>query len=66
MFNPDVYAQRRARLLTQMQRGIAIIPNAPEQRRNGDADHSYRFDSSFHYLSGFREAGSVLVLVAGY
>jgi len=65
MFNPDVYAKRRTRLLTQMQRGIAIIPNAPEQRRNGDADHPYRFDSSFHYLSGFREAGSVLVLVAG-
>jgi len=65
MFNPDVYVQRRARLLTQMQRGIAIIPNAPEQRRNGDADHPYRFDSNFHYLSGFSEPGSVLVLVAG-
>ncbi len=64
MFNPNIHAQRRARLLKQMQRGIAIIPNAPEQRRNGDADHPYRFDSSFYYLSGFAEPESVLVLVA--
>lgn len=65
MFNPDIYAQRRTRLLNQMQQGIAILPNAPEQRRNGDADHPYRFDSSFYYLSGFAEPESVLVLVAG-
>ncbi len=65
MFDPAIYAQRRARLLTQMQRGIAIIPNASEKHRNGDAHHPYRFDSSFHYLSGFGEPESVLVLVAG-
>lgn len=65
MFNPDIYAQRRARLLTQMQQGIAIVPNAPEQRRNGDADYPYRFDSSFYYLTGFCEPESVLVLIAG-
>ncbi len=64
MFNPNIHAQRRARLLTQMQRGIAIIPNATEKQRNGDADHPYRFDSNFHYLSGFAEPESVLVLVA--
>jgi Xaa-Pro aminopeptidase len=65
MFDPDIYAQRRARLLHLMQQGIAIIPNAPEQRRNGDADYAYRFDSSFYYLSGFCEPESVLVLIAG-
>jgi Xaa-Pro aminopeptidase len=65
MFDPDIHVQRRARLLGKMQRGIAILPNAPEQRRNGDADHAYRFDSNFYYLSGFTEPESVLVLVAG-
>src|SRR5450759_5312500 len=65
MFDPNIYAQRRARLLAQMQHGIAILPNASEQQRNADTDHPYRFDSSFHYLSGFREPESVLVLVAG-
>ena len=61
----ETYAQRRSRLLNEMQHGIAIIPNAPEQRRNGDADFPYRFDSSFYYLSGFNEPESVLVLLAG-
>lgn len=61
----DIYSQRRARLQTKMQQGIAVLPNAPEQRRNADCDYPYRFDSSFYYLSGFCEPGSVLVLVAG-
>jgi Xaa-Pro aminopeptidase len=65
MFDIAPYALRRARLQTQMQRGIAIIPNASEKQRNSDADHPYRFDSSFYYLSGFAEPESVLVLVAG-
>ena len=65
MFDPEIYLRRRARLLAKMQRGIAILPNAPERRRNGDADYAYRFDSSFYYLSGFAEPESVLVLIAG-
>ncbi|MDD4929098.1 MAG: aminopeptidase P N-terminal domain-containing protein [Gallionella sp.] len=65
MLNPDIYAQRRCRLQAKMLHGIAILPNAPEQRRNGDADFPYRFDSSFHYLCGFGEPESVLVLIAG-
>ena len=65
MIDPNICAQRRTRLLNQMQQGIAIIPNAPEQQRNSDADYPYRFDSSFYYLSGFAEPESVLVLIAG-
>ena len=61
----DIHAKRRARLFEKMGRGIAIIPNAPEQRRNGDSDYPYRFDSSFYYLTGFTEPESVLVLVFG-
>jgi Xaa-Pro aminopeptidase len=63
---PDIaiYQQRRSRLLQKMQRGIAVIPTAPEMVRNGDAHYPYRFDSHFYYLSGFAEPEAVLVLVA--
>ncbi|MBI5438913.1 MAG: Xaa-Pro aminopeptidase [Nitrosomonadales bacterium] len=60
-----IYAQRRARLLEKMQRGIAIIPTAPEVARNGDTHYEYRYDSNFYYLSGFTEPEAVLVLVSG-
>jgi Xaa-Pro aminopeptidase len=64
---PDIaiYQQRRSRLLQKMQRGIAVIPTAPEMVRNGDAHYPYRFDSHFYYLSGFGEPEAVLVLIAG-
>ena len=65
MFNPSQYQLRRARLLQQMQRGIAILPTAPEALRNGDAHYSFRFDSHFHYLTGFEEPEAVLVMLAG-
>jgi Xaa-Pro aminopeptidase len=65
MFNPTLYQQRRARLQQHMQRGIAIIPTAPEVLRNGDAHYPFRFDSHFHYLSGFDEPEAVIVLLAG-
>lgn len=61
----SIYAQRRAHLLKQMQRGIAIIPTAPEVARNADTHYGYRHDSNFYYLSGFIEPEAVLVLVAG-
>ena len=48
-----------------MQRGIAIIPTAPEVLRNADTHYSYRYDSNFYYLSGFTEPEAVLVLIAG-
>lgn len=65
MFNSAPHAGRRARLISQMGRGIAIIPTAPEALRNGDAHYPYRYDSNFYYLSGFDEPEAVLVLVAG-
>ena len=65
MFNPAIYQHRRATLLQGMQRGIAVIPTAPEALRNGDAHYPYRFDSHFYYLSGFEEPEAVLVILAG-
>jgi Xaa-Pro aminopeptidase len=59
------FADRRARLLKKMQRGIALIPTAPERVRNRDSHYPYRHDSYFHYLSGFTEPGAAVVLIAG-
>jgi Xaa-Pro aminopeptidase len=59
------FSERRRHLASQMQKGVAIIPTAPEQLRNGDAHYPYRFDSYFYYLTGFGEPEAVLVIVAG-
>ncbi len=59
----DLYAQRRARVAAQLgPDGIAIIPTAPERQRNRDSEFLYRFDSYFHYLSGFAEPNAWLVI----
>jgi len=34
---------------------VAILPAAPVRIRNRDAEHTYRQDSDFHYLTGFPE-----------
>ena len=62
---PAVYGERRARLAQLMQRGVAVVPTAPEQARNRDSHYPYRYDSYFYYLTGFPEPEAVLVLVAG-
>jgi Xaa-Pro aminopeptidase len=59
------YTGRRARLSQLMQRGVAVVPTAPEQARNRDSQFPYRYDSYFYYLTGFPEPEAVLVLIAG-
>ena len=59
------YARRRTRLAMAMQDGIAIIRTAPERLRNRDSTYPFRFDSYFHYLTGFPEPEAVFVLLAG-
>ena len=61
----ESFCERRRELASRMEKGIAIIPTAPEQVRNRDAYYPYRFDSYFYYLSGFGEPGAVLVILAG-
>lgn len=59
----STYAQRRARLAAQLGKdGVAIIPTAPEQVRNRDADFLYRHDSYFYYLTGFKEPNATLLI----
>ena len=61
----NVFAGRRQRLAASLRSGIAVVPTARECIRNRDAHYPYRFDSYFHYLTGFVEPEAVLVLVAG-
>ena len=56
------YIERRRRLAEAMGKGIAVLRTAPEQVRNRDAHHPYRFDSYFYYLSRFTEPDAVLVI----
>ena len=65
MSDYSIYARRRAKLIEQMQAGVAVIPTAAERVRNRDAHYPYRFDSYFYYLSGFTEPGAALVLMGG-
>jgi len=61
--SPFDFAARRARLVAQLgPNGIAILPTAPEQMRNRDADFLYRHDSYFFYLCGFTEPQAWLVI----
>jgi Xaa-Pro aminopeptidase len=44
---------------------IAVLPAAPTRVRNNDVEYVYRQDSDFHYLTGFDEPESVVVLAPG-
>lgn len=60
-----IYQQRRQRLMQSLQAGVAILRTAPEVARNRDTHYAFRYDSYFHYLSGFPEPEAVMVLIAG-
>lgn len=63
--NSALYAQRRARLAAQLgPDAVAIVPTAVEHLRNRDSDYLFRFDSYFHYLSGFGEPQAWLVITS--
>ena len=67
-FDIAPFRARRERLVARMQAlggGVAVLPTAPERARNRDTQYPYRYDSYFHYLSGFGEPEAVLVLVGG-
>lgn len=74
MRRPTPQQQRRNALLSQMESGIAIIPNAFQPRREDDPSRYTTWiyglsvfmpDSDFWYLTAFPEPESVLVLIAG-
>ncbi|MAL94782.1 Xaa-Pro aminopeptidase [Haliea atlantica] len=60
------FARRRRRLMALMEpNSIAILPSARECMRSRDTEYPFRQDSDFHYLCGFPEPESVLVLIPG-
>lgn len=62
--NPSEFLRRRKRLMQMMgKNSVAILPAAPVRMRNRDAEHVYRQDSDFHYLTGFPEPEAVAVLI---
>ncbi len=64
-FNAEVYHHRRQDLMHFMRDGIAIIPTASHQPRNGDVLFPFRPDSDFYYLTHFPEPEAVAVLAPG-
>jgi len=65
--NSDLYSERRSQLAQRLREaggGLAIVMTAPETMRSRDSEHPYRHDSYFHYLTGFDEPQSGLVLCA--
>ena len=59
----SIYLQRRQRLARQLgPDAVSIVPTAPERMRNRDSEFLFRFDSYFHYLSGFGEPNAWLVI----
>ena len=63
---PGTYARRRAAVLDRLEGGILVLRSNPEQTRSNDTDFPFRQDSDFHYLTGFDEPDSVLVLTRAH
>lgn len=64
--NKNEFARRRKQLMRMMgSDSIAIIPTSRVCKRNNDVDYTFRPDSDFYYLTGFREPNAVAVLIPG-
>src|SRR6056300_2059134 len=61
---PTIYKQRRKQLTAFLDGGIAIVRNSSDQIRSNDTHYSYRSNSYFHYLSGFPESESILIITS--
>lgn len=66
MIKKAEFGRRRRKLMKLMgSNSIAILPSASEVTRSRDTDFQFRQNSDFHYLSGYPEPDSVLVLIPG-
>jgi Xaa-Pro aminopeptidase len=61
----EIFAGRRARFMTAIADGVAVIPSAPIAVRSNDVEFIYRQDNDFYYLTGFAEPESVAVFAPG-
>jgi Xaa-Pro aminopeptidase len=62
---PVDFLKRRERARELLGDSVLVLFAAPFQIRNNDVEHEWRQDSDFHYLTGFDEPESVLVLRGG-
>lgn len=66
MISKKEFKRRRRDFMAHMEpNSIAIVPSAPEQKRNRDVEYPFRQDSDFYYLTGFAEPEAVIVLLPG-
>ncbi len=63
MFNAELFADRRLRLMKLMRpNSLAIIPTGSEVNYSNDTDYRFRPDSDFYFLTGFREPDSCALI----
>jgi len=57
------FSARRKRLCKELlEESVVIVGSASSYYRNSDANFPFRQDSNFHYISGFDEPNSIIVL----
>ena len=59
------FKNRRDRLASILDEGVAIIVNAKESIRNKDCHYPFRSESNFHYLTGFPEPETIVMIFGG-
>ena len=59
------FKSRRDRLAFLLDDSVAIIVNSKESIRNKDCHYPFRSDSNFHYLSGFPEPETIVMIFGG-
>jgi Xaa-Pro aminopeptidase len=60
---PEFHKERRQAVREHLpDNGVAIIFNNPVKNRSNDTEFSYRPNSDFYYLTGFREPNAVLII----
>lgn len=64
MIREAEYKQRRTKLLHSLKNNsIALLTSATPKVRSNDTEFSYRQESNFYYLSGFKEDNSAVVFI---
>jgi Xaa-Pro aminopeptidase len=58
----DIYAARRARIAARLGDAVLVLYGGELRTRSNDTEYRFRPDSDFHYLTGLREPGAVMVL----
>lgn len=61
----DLHARRRARIAERLGDGVLVLHGGELRTRSNDTEFRFRPDSDFHYLTGLREPGAVMVLRGG-